>query len=204
MCRVTFVRAAIVATLAFALVGSALAGEGRQNRREVRQDRKERGDDRRDVGKLESLREAYRQAADAGHSALQLSIETEVVRFAGFEVAEGSREARRDAAELGRSRREQRRSRRDARREGEVTRELRDDRRDKRDDRRDLRRTLRENDGFADVAAEFHALRGEMDATSVSRKLDLLDEMVKLELRELRRDRREHREDRRERREDRD
>lgn len=173
------------------------------DRREVRQDHRQTADDRFDRARVTEVRDRYGAARAVGDTEAIALIDVQVRAMLAGERAESRAEVAGDQAELRRSRRETRRTR-DAALDGDApASELRDDRRDRRDDRRDVNVERREAAVERDLSAEWAALAGHYDETSLAKRADLLDTLVATSSAEVRRDHRETREDRRERREDR-
>jgi hypothetical protein len=176
----------------------------RGDQREASGDRRELRDDYRDLKELRELQQRFERARASHRMREIFYVDREVTRILREESFEAGVEQRRAAYELRRSEAELRDTYgRPQPAFGNPARfHARDDRRDRNDDAQDLRKQWHTRNMIQRISAEWDSLRYRRDRYSLSRRSELLGQMVSLARWEIRDDRIEVREDRQERRED--
>jgi len=151
------------------------------DRHEERQDAAERGDDRKDVAELERVLERFDNARARRHNASELAaVDNRLRELLRAELAEGREEKSQARAE--------------------TRREWGESRAENRDDVRDARVEAASQTARKTIARELNSLMGARSQAQLSRKRELIVELVRLGKQELRQDRQEQREDRKDRR----
>ncbi|AKJ03947.1 hypothetical protein ATI61_116194 [Archangium gephyra] len=150
------------------------------DRHEERQDAAERRDDRKDVAELERVLERFDNARARRHNAAELAtVDNRLRELLRAELAEGREEKSQARAE--------------------TRREWGESRAENRDDVRDARVEAASQTARKTIARELNSLMGARSQAQLSRKRELIVELVRLGKQELRQDRQEQREDRKDR-----